>query len=682
MCNGTYKAATDIPVVVSLSSQSVLRIWNAIDGAFIGECSELYGLLPLAVSMTMLQDKDTLVVCGAGQRAYFVSIGSKQVIAAVRSHRDWITHISTRSLEGETTEEDLARRHHSLLIGDTRTADAYDRDYVTEAVADALGEMPEFVTGSLDGTVAVWGARAFRDRSVAWEITPLLRLHLTQLVGRVEGAHKCLVCADISNDGGMLAVVTVKKWFLVSLAARAHPTVAAVRIPRSSDLLQESEWAGGYFVSNTLFFCWSQLGVGFLYRIEMQAPQRQPQASSPPSPDANTSPNAPLHPSSSSSSPPPPPPPPAAAVPPSKEADENIEIELEHSRRVTPAPSHDHTSDGGSGAEVVWGGNEDKGSIFDDMCYTVRLLYCLDPPVFPVDPAEKGLKTSGWRGSYSKGIFSVANGNNIASWVFPKITEAPILFGGKGIVISDSALLATGHASDGRGPSAEGALPQPAGSVAVSMQQKQQHGLLSSSTSLVISEGDHNALEDDFSTMAQRSYEDQIAMYSSSIDSLRKAKIIRPSATGSFRAGFRGLRNHHHHPSNNSKSSSSSSNSGNDKCEVTCSCLLEDIMMLACGYSNGEVSTTIFQAESVFKCFQAHTKRVTNILAPDPSISKDCRYLITAGDDFCIKVWNVLYKYYLISVSHSFIYFYYYYFVCVVVVVVVVVQHPRTPQKL
>ena len=590
MCLGTYNAATDIPVIVSLSTQSVLRIWNAEDGSFIGECSELSGLLHLAVSMTMLQDKDTVVVCGTGQRAYFVSIGSKQVIAAIRAHRDWITHISTRSIEGEITEQDLARRHHSLLMGDTRTVDAFDRDYVTNAVADSLGEMPEFVTGSLDGTVAVWGARAFRDRSVSWEITPLLRLHLTHLVGRVEGAHKCLVCADISNDGGMLAIVTMKKWFLVSLAAKGHPTVAAVRIPRSSDTLQESEWAGGYFVSNTLFFCWSQFGVGFLYRIEMQRPAKKPTNNA----NTNTTPSATTNQSQNNLNL-------SSSI---KEDDENIDIELEKSSAVPTA------------VVSLKKREEDYSSMFDNMRYTVRLLYCLDPPVFPVDPQDKSSKSSGWRGSYGKGIFTVANGSNIASWVFPKITEAPIIFGGRGIVMSDPASMtaATRFGAE-KGDAKEPPSPTLVVSAAISPD-------MAKSTEPTTPD---NNDEDDFSTMAQRTYEDQIAMYSHSMDTLKKADIISPSAIGSFRTGFTGFQSH----------------SGANGSDVTCSCLLEDIMMLVCGFSNGEVSTWVFQGESVFKTFKAHTKRVTNILAPNPDISKDCRFLITAGDDFCIKVWNL-----------------------------------------
>lgn len=584
-------------MIVSLSSQSVLRIWNAEDGSFIGECAELFGLLHLAVSMTMLQDKDTIVVCGTGQRAYFVSIGSKQVIAAIRAHRDWITHISTRSVEGEATEQDLARRHHSLLMGDTRTVEAFDRDCVTNAVAESLGEMPEFVTGSFDGTVAVWGARAFKDRSVAWEITPLLRLHLTRLVGRVEGAHKSLVCADISNDGGMLAVVTVKKWFLVSLAARGHPTVAAVRIPKSSsNNMAESEWAGGYFVSNTLFFCWSQFGVGFLYRIEMQKPAAQQMAS----PTTNNVP-APTNPSMN----------PSGNV---REDDENIDIELEKSTAVSTTALTGSSSSSSSTSGRPRSEEVDYSTMFDNMRYTVRLLYCLDPPVFPADPQDKSSKSSGWRGSYSKGIFTVANGSNLASWVFPRITEAPILFGGRGIVMSNHVQMST---------LPFGVEKSEAKELTISVPPVEISPDLASSPEQTIQV---NNDEDDYSTMAQRRYKDQIEMYSVSKDVMKEAEIISPSAIGSFKTGFTGIRSH----------------SGPNGYDVTCTCLLEDIMMLVCGFSNGEISARVFQGDWLIKGLKAHTKRVTNILAPSPDISKDCRYLITAGDDFCIKIWNLL----------------------------------------
>eukprot|EP00727_Mastigamoeba_balamuthi_P004249 m51a1_g13821 hypothetical protein (1224) ;mRNA; r:431378-436175 len=87
-----------------------------------------------------------------------------------------------------------------------------------------------------------------------------------------------------------------------------------------------------------------------------------------------------------------------------------------------------------------------------------------------------------------------------------------------------------------------------------------------------------------------------------------------------------------------------------DRSSVTCTCVLEDILVMICGHQNGEISSSILPTDPFPKRVAAHAKRVTALMAPHPSVSSTTRYLVSAGDDCCIKVWEM----FSFELKHSF----------------------------
>eukprot|EP01105_Mastigella_eilhardi_P024743 TRINITY_DN651_c0_g1_i10.p1 TRINITY_DN651_c0_g1~~TRINITY_DN651_c0_g1_i10.p1 ORF type:complete len:1417 (+),score=268.43 TRINITY_DN651_c0_g1_i10:51-4253(+) len=76
------------------------------------------------------------------------------------------------------------------------------------------------------------------------------------------------------------------------------------------------------------------------------------------------------------------------------------------------------------------------------------------------------------------------------------------------------------------------------------------------------------------------------------------------------------------------------------KSTVTCSCVLEDVLVLICGHRSGEISMRTLPTDPYPRTVQAHSSRVTALLAPPPRSDTE-RLLVSAGADFCIKIWEL-----------------------------------------
>ncbi|KAH3732233.1 WD repeat protein 7 [Pelomyxa schiedti] len=72
---------------------------------------------------------------------------------------------------------------------------------------------------------------------------------------------------------------------------------------------------------------------------------------------------------------------------------------------------------------------------------------------------------------------------------------------------------------------------------------------------------------------------------------------------------------------------------------ITSSCLLEDVLVLICGLKSGEITTFVLPNDLYSRTIKAHSQRVTCLLAPPPKANS--RLLVSAGDDFCIKIWEL-----------------------------------------
>ena len=99
------------------------------------------------------------------------------------------------------------------------------------------------------------------------------------------------------------------------------------------------------------------------------------------------------------------------------------------------------------------------------------------------------------------------------------------------------------------------------------------------------------------------------------------SEAVRPALTGAFSAVWRAV--------------------GAEWQSVTSLCLLEDLFVLFCGHADGVVSCHTLPSDGCPQRFQAHERRVTALYSPRPQAGDRWRVVVSASDDFTIKVWRL-----------------------------------------
>ena len=594
-----------------VDQDGVLKVWDATDGRYLGECTELRQQISPAVCMTPLilghSSRPSMVAVGGASRSMFiVDVASRKVVTTFTSHGDWLTCLSSTSKPA--TAVGLASLGKDGMIG--------------------LWRVPESLSTIVGPIVSPQQRKAVAD-----EFGPLARIQLTvdTIFGTPIGGGGGGSGVDDSGDhtdeedsSSSSSSIPLSAPFPssslrpkpISFGQRLSPQVIESDAEQDDDDDDDEEDKrlkpisvqlsnDGLLLAIVFPTCWVLFSTtGECERLVVVRP---------PLPDL------------------------------SKETASN------HGRKRDSSlvPNEQRTSMSNSGGGGSGGGSWAGGCFTESKSfiswteagvgcvyaldksttvtkessrskYTARLLYCMNTPQLHPKALESiELRCYGWTGSTTDHKFCFANGSVVATWDMPEAGER-IPTPGTPTAIPPPITLSS---NQGGGGSSYGSV-----------------GPFSAAASLSYDKlpffGDMSAFGNSFTILPSPGMKSSSPPYSSYTPLLNPFSLSNRRDTVPF------------------------SSSGyfawptlpEDRSSITCCCVLEDIFVLICGHDNGEVSCTTLPSDPFTKRFKAHDKCVTALLAPSPSMSEKSRFLVTAGGDFCIKVWDL----FSFELRHSF----------------------------
>ena len=624
---GTVRAATGaaLPVVVSLTRNAQLRVWTCDDGLCVGECRDVAKVMDVALCLAVCtppRGTSVAVVGGASQYVCFVDVATRQVLATCRVHNDWISHIAavfvnrTMAPTFVTSSNDgtislwTAPLHYNAATGTaTGTADA---EVVALSCANVDAVYSDNGAGGSARTPAGPSDDAGGGSSSGYDAGS--DSTVMELLADAMSTRRRVVGLALSADAALVAVVFPGRIVVLATDSLRHLCTIVPPAPLGmSDATSTSTSSSGSSSGDTP-------------ASEMRGSSGSDEDGSTTSTTTTTS-EAPsilqrdplyrhamcrwggatfvdgttlaawtqlgigcvygLGADVPAASPSPSPPPPRSPRTPRTPSPPPAPVPVPVPDRLAP-----------------------------------QLLFCTEPPALASTHrntlSQPSLKFFGWCAHALGRRLSLANGDTLALYELPRDG-------------TDAAERHHGgshhhHHGDGDHEDADG-VRVVRGARCTSSMAMAMSGMAESPSSFGVG----------FSHLAARRHMQLPSSSSSSSSSSlggtedaehegrrRRAlfsEAVRPALTGTFSAVWQAV--------------------GAEWKSVTSLCLLEDLFVLICGHADGVVSCHTLPSDASPKRFRAHEKKVTALYSPRPQAGDRWRVVVSASDDFTIKVWRL-----------------------------------------
>ena len=640
---GSVRSATGAaqPVVVSLTRNAQVRVWTCDDGLCVGECRDVARVMDVALCMAVCtppRGTSVAVVGGAAQDVCFVDVATRQLLATCRVHNDWISHIAAVYVDRAAAPTFVTSSNDgtvSLWSAPLRCTAGASSSASSASCAAADTELIALSTANVDavynsGTSTTATASETSTRTPGGDDTGGSYdaggdSSVMELLADAMSTRRRVVALALSPDAALVAVVFPSR--VVVLATDSLRRLCEIVPPAPLGMNDTStsttsgtsgmteggnnddDTATGATTTTTTTTTTSEApsilqkdplyrhamcrwgGGTFIDNTTFAAWTQLGIGCVYGLSAAGDAAPVPLFPSSPSSSPSPP-------LSPSSPSTATSPPPL----RVGIAP----------------------------LRLAAQLLFCTEPPALASRHrsalAQPSVKFFGWCAHALGRRLCLANGDTLALYELPR----------------DSSSAAPHHARSSSS-STSGEAVDEAGGVRVvrgagyaSSMAMAMSGMAESPSSFGLSFGrlggggglQRNSLS---SSPSSSSLGEMIGKGLGQGEQRRRqqrrggggmfSEAVQPALTGSFSAVWKAV--------------------GPEWQSVTSLCLLEDLFVLFCGHADGAVSCHTLPSDACPKRFRAHEKKVTALYAPRPQAGDRWRVVVSASDDFTIKVWRL-----------------------------------------